>query len=145
MRQMVFFILLATAVSLGGCASSIPPAVCARVPKFDFRQEFSQPPYRRQPVPRPGLADHSHSQQPAVLPLLVREEVPEPKFTSTEWWMRENARLGKAIIICQGCLPASAATASPKPAVLSAKSEPEALSNTSMIGVEGTMLKEDQP
>jgi len=27
----------------------------------------------------------------------------EPKFTSREWWVLENARVGKAMMICRGC------------------------------------------
>lgn len=41
----------------------------------------------------------------------VKETGPEPRFTSAEWWARENARLGKVTQICNGCLPQTTVTA----------------------------------
>ena len=138
MRQLAFFILLAAAVSLGGCASSRPTAVCARVSEFDLRQQLSQPSHWKKPVQKLALAHHSHSEQPTALPLPVKEEVPEPKPTSAAWWMRENARLGKAIIICRGCLPEATANLSrPKPAVLSPESDPQLHPGAAMNDVDG--------
>jgi hypothetical protein len=45
---------------------------------------------------------------PPIVRHLQLREVPSPpedrlKFTSPEWWLRENARVGKAMIICGVC------------------------------------------
>jgi hypothetical protein len=57
--------------------------------------------------PLPSLAHGSAAQ----------DDTSEPRFTSAEWWIRENARLGKAVAICRGCLPAVVATVTPPKAV----------------------------
>ena len=36
-------------------------------------------------------------------------EAPEPRPNSAEWWRRENARVGKAIVICRVCLTQASA------------------------------------
>jgi hypothetical protein len=137
MRQLPFFMLLALAVSLGGCASSPPSGVCARIAEPDFRhQELAMPSYRNRSLPHMAVRHPKPSHE--VLPTETTAGTPEPRPTSTEWWMRENARLGKAIIICRGCLPA-ATVSLPKPAVLSTKPDPHVHPSTVMNGVEGSV------
>jgi len=42
--------------------------------------------------------------RPKPSPLRHTERaIAEPKFTSREWWVLENARVGKAMMICRGC------------------------------------------
>ena len=140
MRQLPFFILFALALSLGGCASS--PPVCWRVSSFEPRQEFALPPHRKS-LRRKIVSHHRVSRQVAALPLLPKDDTPEPRPTSTEWWMRENARVGKAIIICRGCLPATTANASlPRPAVLKLKSDLQALPTGSVNRLEGVETRD---
>jgi hypothetical protein len=147
MRQLPFVILLALAVSLGGCASSPTVGMCARVSDFAPRQEFALPLHRKKPLRRPTASHRRALDQVAVLPQLPTAQTPEPRFTSPEWWLRENARLGKAIIICRGCLPVTTADASlPKPAILSSKPEIQApsASTTPASGSSG-METRDRP
>jgi hypothetical protein len=145
MRQLPFFILLALALSLGGCASSTTTVVYARAPDLGPRQEFAPPSHRNRSVRRITLSHHRPSHQVAVLPKEPKDDASEPRPTSTEWWMRENARLGKAIIICRGCLPSTIANASlSKPAVRSSKSEPPALASTSTNPAERSIVVETQ-
>ena len=149
MRQLPIFILLAVAVSLGGCASSATTGICARVSDLDVRHEFV-PPLRRSKSPRHmTVPRHRPSHKVAALSTVTKDESPEPRPTSPEWWMRENARLGKAIIICRGCLPASVAIVStPKPAVLPSdlqaypSTSPQ---STSMNHVEGSIETPARP
>ena len=147
MRQLPFLILFALALSLGGCASSPTTAVCARVSSFEPRPEFALPQHRKSL--RRKIASHPRvSHQVTALQQLPKEDTPEPRPTSTEWWMRENARLGKAIIICRGCLPATTANPSlPKPAVMSSKSDLQATPAGSTNPLEGSIGVEtrDQP
>jgi hypothetical protein len=148
MRQLPFVILLALAVSLGGCASSPTVGVCARVSDFAPRQEFALPLHRKKPLRRAAVSHSRALDQVAVLPQLSTGDTAEPRFTSPEWWLRENARLGKAIIICRGCLPVTTANTSlPKPAVLSSKSDLQAIPTGSMNRLEGSIGVEtpDQP
>src|SRR5712671_2771794 len=144
MRQLPFFILFALALSLGGCASS--PPVCWQVSSFEQRQEFALPPHRKSLRRKIKIVSHHRvSRQVAALPLLPKDDTPEPRPTSTEWWMRENARLGKAIIICRGCLPATTASASlPKPTVLSSQPDLQAIPTGSLNRLEGVETR-DQP
>jgi hypothetical protein len=147
MRQLPFVILLALAVSLGGCASSPTVGMCARVSDFAPRQEFALPLHRKKPLRRPTASHRRALDQVAVLPQLPTAKTPEPRFTSPEWWLRENARLGKAIIICRGCLPVTTADASlPKPAVVSSKPEIRAPSaSTTPAGGSSGMETRDRP
>src|SRR5258707_2056703 len=135
MRQLPFFILLALALGLGGCASSPTTGVCARAPSFE-PGEFALLQHRKSLRSR-TMSHHRTSHQVAALPKLPKDDTPEPRPTSTEWWMRENARLGKAIIICRGCLPATTANASlPKPAVLSSQPDLQAIPTGSLNRLE---------
>jgi hypothetical protein len=144
MRQLLLFILFAVALGLGGCASSPQLGVCAAVSDFMPRREFASP--QRHTSLRRKTAFHPRpSHQVAALPKLPKDETPEPRFTSTEWWMRENARLGKAMTICRGCLPVPMASASqPKPAVLSSKSDLQALPTNSIDRFEESISVETQ-
>jgi len=148
MRQLPFFMLFVLALGLGGCASGPTTAVCARVSSFEPRPEFALPQHRKSL--RRMTASHHHrvSHQVAALPQRPKDDTPEPRPTSTEWWMRENARLGKAIIICRGCLPATTANASlPKPAALSSQPDLQAIPTGSLNRLEGSIGVEtrDQP
>ena len=159
MRQALFFIPAAFALSLAGCASSTTTGVCARVsdselrPGFaiarvsdlELRPEFARRPRNKSPSRHARSHHKSSADQASVLATVPKDDAPEPRPTSTEWWMRENARLGKAIMICQGCLPSSIANASlPKPAVRSSKSELQALPSTSTNPVERSIVVETQ-
>ena len=147
MRQLPIFILIALALSLGGCASSPPMGASGRVSNLEPRQEFVVTKHRKS-LRRVRLSHHRASHQVAVLPKSPKEDTPEPRPTSTEWWTRENTRLGKAIIICRGCLPAATVNPSPpKPAVLSSKSHLQAISTNSINRLEGSIAVEtpDQP
>ena len=139
MRQLPLFMLLALALSLGACASGPPMGASGRVSTFEPRQEFAVTKHRKS-LRRVRVAHHRASHQVAVLPKSPKEETPEPRPTSTEWWTRENTRLGKAIIICRGCLPAASANASlPKPAVLTSKSDLQAIPTGSVNRLEGSI------
>jgi hypothetical protein len=123
MRGLRFILLLGLIVVLGGCASSSTTGVCARA--SDLSRESAWPSFQE-----PSLRHKKASAEPYRTPHDVavartaKDETPEPRFTSTEWWMRENARLGWATIICRGCLPAEVATAAPpKPAVLTIETD----------------------
>jgi len=133
MRQLPLFILLALALSLGGCASSTSAGVCAGVSGLNPRQEFAPSLYRERSVRPSRMSYHEPSHKASVLPKLTKNDTPEPRPTSTEWWTRENARLGRATIICRGCLPVPVATVSlPKPAILSSESNLEAIPTSSI-------------
>jgi hypothetical protein len=126
-----FILLLALIVVLGGCASSSTTGVCARA--SDVSRESAWPSFQE-----PSLRHKKASAEPYRTPRDVavartaKDETPEPRFTSTEWWMRENARLSRAIIICQDCFPAAIATVAPsKPAVLPQQHDLQALSSES--------------
>src|SRR5712691_7136216 len=140
MRQLPLFMLLALALSLGACASGPPMGASGRVTSFEPRQEFAVTKHRKS-LRRVRMFHHRPSHQAAVLPKSPKEDTPEPRPTSTEWWTRENTRLGKAIIICRGCLPAASADPSPpKPAVLSSKSHLQGISTNSRL--EGSIAVE---
>jgi hypothetical protein len=143
MRHGRSFALLVVVASLGGCASAPMTGMCARAPDSDFRREFSPP--RTKSLRRLTASYHPLSQKVAVVPAAPIDVTPEPRFTSKEWWMRENARLGKAIIICRGCLPPPTTTSAslPKPAIISNSEIP----NDSMNRFEGSMPAgtHDQP
>ena len=132
MRQLPFFILLGLAVSLGGCASSLPPGGCAgRV--SDFCPHLVQAEHRKHL--RRAMASHGRPSPPvAVLAKLAKEDIPEPRINSTAWWLGENARLAKAITICRWCLPAPIETVSlAKPAALSSKAAVQDVPTTSSL------------
>jgi hypothetical protein len=130
--------LLALAVSLGGCASSPPGGLCARIPEQDFRPQ-KLPTYRTR---LPHLAVRHHAPPHAAPPTETTAAMPEPRPTSTEWWKRENAKVGKAIIICRGCLPATTASP-PKPPVLSSTPGMQVSPSTVMDGAEGSVAAQD--
>jgi hypothetical protein len=147
MRQPTLFTLLALTLSLGACASGPPMGASGRVSSFEPRQEFAATKHRKS-LRRVRVFHHRASQQAAILLKSPKEETPEPRPTSTEWWTRENTRLGKAIIICRGCFAAATANASlPKPAVLSSKPDLSAIPTGSLNRLEGSIGVEtrDQP
>jgi hypothetical protein len=135
MRGLRFILLLALVV-LGGCASSSTTGVCARVP--DLSRELAWPSFQALSIRHKNAGDANYrTPRDVAVPRTAKDETPEPRFTSTEWWMRENARLARATMICRGCAPAVVPTASSKPADLMLHSDipiPEA----SMSGVEGS-------
>ena len=142
MRQLPFFMLFVLALGLGGCASGPTTAVCARVSSFEPRPEFALLQHHKSLRSR-TTSHHRTSHKVASLPQRPKDDTPEPRPTSTEWWMRENARLGKAIIICRGCLPATAANASvPKPAVLSSQPDLQAIPTGSVNRLEGVETRD---
>ena len=147
MHPLPFVILLGLAVSLGGCASSPTVGVCARVSDFAPRQEFALPLHRKKPLRRATASHRRALDQAAVLPQLPTGATTEPRFTSPEWWLRENARLGKAIIICRGCLPVTTTdTSLPKPTVLSSKPDIRAAgTSTTPAGGSSGMETRDRP
>lgn len=58
---------------------------------------------------QPRLPSKLPSAQPTAVPQKTTEvEAPEPRPNSTEWWRRENVRVGKAIIICRVCFAQAA-------------------------------------
>src|SRR5213593_1489942 len=124
MRQLPFFILLAVPLSLGGCASTPPAGFCARVMDFAPRQEFRRPPLRNKSLRHITASPHR-----ALHPVAASRPLndsPEPRFTSAEWWSRENARLAKATTICRGCLAPTANASLTSPTSVSSKSDLEA-------------------
>jgi hypothetical protein len=126
MRKLPFCLLVALALGVGGCASAPPIGFCAQVSDLRLRQEWAPPLHRSKIVSvRPiAVAHHRPVPDVVVTATATRDDTPEPRFTSTEWWMRENARLGKAMIICRGCLPPRAANSLlPKPAVLTSTTD----------------------
>jgi hypothetical protein len=134
MRRLPFIVLLALTVTLGGCASSSTTGVCARGSDRDLSRELAWPSFPAASQRRKN-ARAAFDMRPAA-PLAkskpAEDETQEPRFTSAEWWMRENARLRRATNICQGCLAAVVATVtSPKPAVLSHHADLEDLSSSS--------------
>jgi hypothetical protein len=141
MRQLPFFVLIALAATLAGCASSTTTGVCARLSDLDFRQEYM--PYRneafRHSTPRP----RKFSQKAAAVEA-EKDVTPEPRPTSTEWWTRENARLRKATAICRGCLPDAIATVLlPRAPVLPSLSDSQLFPSTSMNRVEGSAVVDE--
>jgi hypothetical protein len=127
MRQCFFFILMVLAPILAGCASSPNAAICARVPEAQMDSEFWVP---RTDKSRHRMPDHKSSSDltSVHIPEPKQAYVPEPRPNSTEWWLRENVRVGKAIVICKGCLPSTATNVSlPKP------SGPTAISSTQAL------------
>src|SRR5947209_1032597 len=106
MREVPLVFLLSLAVALGGCASSTTTGVCARAPDPDPARELAWPRSGKDgPEHSPRVARSKPSGEVAAVPA-TNDGTPEPRFTSAEWWMRENARLGRALTICRGCLPA---------------------------------------
>jgi hypothetical protein len=136
MRGLRFILLLALVV-LGGCASSSTTGVCARVP--DLSRELAWPSFQALSIRHKNAGDANYrTPRDVAVPRTAKDETPEPRFTSTEWWMRENARLARATIICRGCAPAVVATiASSKPAVLTLDTDVP-VPGASMSRVEGT-------
>src|SRR5712664_1683694 len=108
MRQMLFFIPVAFALSLAGCASSPNTGMFARVPDSQIRPKFAVLPRNKSP----SRHARSHHQAAAVAPGPKEVDAPEPRPNSTEWWLRENVRVGKAIVICRVCLASTVANVS---------------------------------
>src|SRR4051812_36915170 len=118
MRGLRFVVLLASLVMLGGCASTSTTGVCARASDRDLSSELGWPSFRDESFrpKNPKVAPHRplHGVADRLAP---QDDTPEPRFTSVEWWQRENTRLGKAVLICRGCLPTVVATVAPPKAV----------------------------
>jgi hypothetical protein len=127
MRQWPLFSMIALVLCLGGCASSTTPGL-------DARASYTRPAFavaRIDPEGRPRLAvqrsrsafrrakarHNSASDQPLVVSTEPKQlDASEPRPNSTAWWLRENVRVGKAIIICKVCLAATISGVSqPKP------------------------------
>jgi hypothetical protein len=66
----------------------------------------------RKPLRRMTAVYEGLSHQVAASHKPAKEDIPEPRISSTAWWLGENARLAKAITICKGCLPAPVETVS---------------------------------
>jgi hypothetical protein len=136
MRRSPFCLLLTLSLGLGGCASAPPVGVCG-VPDLQLRGEWAPPMHRKLESARANVTP----QVPTTAP---RNDTPEPRFTSPEWWTRENARIGKAIIICRSCLPERPAnSALPKPAVLSSTTDLPAPPNRSMNHFDEELMETD--
>jgi hypothetical protein len=141
MRQLPFFVLIALAATLAGCASSTTTGVCARLSDLDFRQEYM--PYRNEAFRHSTARPQKFSQKAAAVEA-EKEVIPEPRPTSTEWWTRENARLRKATAICRGCLPDAIATVLlPRAPVLPSLSDSQLFPSTSMNRVEGSAVVDE--
>lgn len=117
MRQAFF--LLVTALFLEGCASSA--AVVTRPQVFDSLSRL-QPvvPYSVKNLSANNNYPKAMVRRVSVATVPKEVEASEPRFTSSEWWQRENAKLSKAMIICRGCLPATVAVAAPPKALVPA-------------------------
>jgi hypothetical protein len=109
MRKLPTFTFVALAVGLGGCASFSPPPMCGTVADLDLSGD-SFPPWHRA-YQHASMPHHRGPGTLAVLSARPHEDGPEPRFTSPEWWKRENARLAKITLICAGCLSPSYANA----------------------------------
>jgi hypothetical protein len=122
MRQTLFFMPVLT-FSLAACASGPNIAMCVRGQDSELRPELAtNKSIFHLTKPRPKLV------AAAVAPGPMVAEASEPRQNSTEWWLRENIRLNKAMVICRGCLPSIAANVSlPRQPALSAISPKEAL------------------
>ncbi len=142
MRELPFFILLAVPLSLGGCASTPPAGFCARVSDFAPRQEFRRPPLRNKSLRR-ITASHSKALHHVAASRPLNDS-PEPRFTSAEWWLRENAKLAKATTICRGCLAPTANASLANPTSLSSKSDLYAIPTGSINRFEGSIAVETQ-
>jgi hypothetical protein len=141
MRQLPFFVLIALAATLAGCASSTTTGVCARLSDLDIRQEYM--PYRNGAFRHSTARPQKFSQKAAAVEA-EKEVIPEPRPTSTEWWTRENARLRKATAICRGCLPDAIATVLlPRAPVLPSLSDSQLFPSTSMNRVEGSAVVDE--
>jgi hypothetical protein len=106
MRTLLLLVL--TALGLGGCASHPPLPACGAtsIPYWTGASAWPQTPL----VQRHYQVAHGEAARKvlgALAPIIpeVKETGPEPRFTSTEWWSRENARLARITQICSGCLP----------------------------------------
>jgi hypothetical protein len=122
---------LALGLGLAGCAN---PNSRILVPAFNAEAGRGWPPslVRTREAPRtrgyrvfrPHKLPHkSPTTQAAVVPQQIKETVvteqtngigaPEPRPNSKEWWLRENIRVGKAIVICRVCLTQAAPASGP--------------------------------
>jgi hypothetical protein len=128
MRQTLFFIAVAFALSLAGCASSPNTGVYARVPDSQIRPKFAVLPGNKSPSRHAWSHHKALDQAIVVIPEPKSADPPEPRPNSKEWWLRENERVGKAIVICRGCLPSTIANVSqPKATLPSSTSSTQAL------------------
>jgi hypothetical protein len=127
MRTLPFCLLLASVLGLGGCASAPPVGFCAGVSDLQQRQQWAAAVHGSNTSVSVRLTTVAHHKLPPHVEetaMATKDDAPEPRPTSTEWWMRENIRVGKAIIICRGCLAAAIANPwLPKPAVLSSTTD----------------------
>jgi hypothetical protein len=139
MRQWPLFSVLV--LCLGGCASSTTPGVDARAsytrPAFAIaRTDLDGRPrlaaLRSKSAVRHAKALHkSAADQPSVVSTETEPTQTgalEPRPNSTAWWLRENVRVGKAIVICKVCLAETVSgVLQPKPAVPTQPSSAQAV------------------
>jgi hypothetical protein len=110
---MLLLIHAASSLVLAGCSSCPTTGVLTRASDSEVRSEFAlrqkngwlfrQSEQRRRPS--------GHASVLVTAPTQV--DVPDPRPNSTEWWLRENTRLSKVMVICRGCLSATIADVSP--------------------------------
>jgi hypothetical protein len=145
MRQWHFILPLALTLILGGCASCPTTGVDARAsnirPAFavsrfsdlEIRAKLAMRPRSRLTSRHARSYHKSPSDQTSALPEPKQSDAPEPRPNSTEWWLRENVRVGKAIIICRVCIASVSNVSQPKQAAPPALSSPPALSTTQAL------------
>jgi hypothetical protein len=130
MRQRLLFLIIALVICLGGCASSPTPSIDARAfytrPAFpvarmsDLEGRPRLGMLKSKSVVRYASARHKSAADQSLVVSTEPEQLDasEPRPNSTAWWLRENVRVGKAIIICKVCLAATVSDVlQPKPAV----------------------------
>lgn len=115
MRTLLLLTLMV--LGLGGCASQ-PPPLCggASIPYWKGPLVRPRTPVVRRYYQGDG-GETSRKVSAAAAPVIakVNESESEPRFTSSEWWSRENTRLGRVTRICNGCLAGSPVAAVSKP------------------------------
>jgi hypothetical protein len=123
MWRTLFFIPLV--LTLAGCASNPTVGMCPLISNLRYSNyEPVQDQFRL--LSRHTTPPHRVNRTAAIASLPKEPDAPEPRFTSTEWWQRENARVGKAMVICRGCLPTAILNAlPPKPLVSAIQSSAE--------------------
>jgi hypothetical protein len=139
MRQWALLSVLV--LCLGGCASSTIPGVDARasytrpalaIARTDLDARPRVAVLRSKSAARHAKALHkSAADQPSVVSTETEPTQTgalEPRPNSTAWWLRENFRVGKAIVICKVCLAETVSgVLQPKPAVPTEPSSAQAV------------------
>src|SRR4051794_7521860 len=109
MRGLPSIVLVGSLIMLGGCASTSTTGVCAHASERDLSPELGWPSFRDKSLLTKNTKVTLHAELRAVASRFAAQDgAPEPRFTSAEWWVRENVRLSKAMIICRGCLALTA-------------------------------------